>query len=217
MPVDPSAKATYNKNYYRRKRAQRRQDTKEERTRNLSLRLPESLIGRLHRLVNEAHALGKYPWRTLSEAVKTLVIDGLRSRKGADDTVDEMMPHLEYMEQINRIHVLRREAQGGLARAREEIHELLSIGAVDQATQYFHVTMDSAQKMPPTAWRDWMIEKLNETFPQLASTPAKGVSLMAHPTTKVTTKGARTHVSTRTAVRTARAPLAQVATFPRRR
>ena len=175
--VDPAVKRVYNQRYYQKQKKTRAHDVKDERKLNLQVRLPESLLGRLHRLVNEGVAMGKWPWKTMSECVKVLIVDGLRTRKG-DDTIDDMLPHLEVQAQIDRIHQLRREAQSLLNKAREEIAQLQSIGASDQAVQYFHVTMDAAHKLPPTAWRDWLIGELRKAFPDLAKTKVKGVSLM---------------------------------------
>lgn len=168
MPITPPwKKAQYNRRYYLKHKGRTHvPDTKGERTKPLRVQLPESLIGRLNRLVIEGVAVGKWPWRTMSQCVKMLVIDGLSLHKG-DDTVDEMLPHLEYMSQIDRIHQLRREAQAGLNKAREEINELLGIGAYDGAVRYYHMTIEAAERMPPTEWRNWMIKELRKAFPNL--------------------------------------------------
>ena len=191
-----SKRAARNKRYYERRGRRRyheRRGGKDERRLSVTIRLRESLVGRLHRLVNEGVATGKYPWKTMSECVALLILDGLRTRKGEDE-IDEMLPHLEYMGQIDRIHQLRREAQGGLHKAREEISELLGIGARTQAVQYYHTTLDAAHHMPPTAWRDWMIEELKKAFPDLAREPVTGVRLVEEAKeAKNPQKGQRTH------------------------
>lgn len=184
MPyADSEARSRYNKTYYQKKKRKAAVDAKDERKLRLNCVLPASMLGRLQRLVMESLAKGTYPWKTMSQCVQTLLLDGLRARKG-DDSVDEMLPHLEYMQQIDRIQTLRREAQGGLNRAREEISELLAIGAREGAIQYYHVTMEAARNMPPTEWRDWMIAELVKAFPQLAKEKMRGMRLVVHGTAK---------------------------------
>lgn len=181
--ADPEDRRAYNKEYYRKKKQRRGLDAKDEKRLRLNCMLPASMMGRLSRLVMESLAKGTYPWKNMSQCVQILLLDGLRARRG-DENIDEMLPHLEYMQQIDRIQTLRREAQGGLNRAREEISELLAIGAREGAIRYYHVTMDAARNMPPTEWRDWMLAELVKAFPQLAKEKMRGMRLVTHPVAK---------------------------------
>jgi hypothetical protein len=81
---------------------------------------------------------------------------------------------------LDRVASLRREAQTVLSKARQEIGELLNIGATDGAITYYHVTMDAARKMPPTEWRDWLIKELKSAFPEFAKVKPRGVNLDGH-------------------------------------
>ena len=113
----------------------------------------------------------------MSECVKTLIVDGLHTRKH-DDTVSEMLPHLDAQAQLDRVATLRREAQSILNKTRQEVGELLGIGANEGAIRYFHAMLDAAEKLPPTEWRDWLIKKLEKEFPDLAKRKPTGVQLL---------------------------------------
>lgn len=162
-----------NHRYYLKRKA-RVQRMEAEPKHLLSVRLPASLLARLRRIVSEGVAVGSYPWKTMTEAVQGLLIMGLESMKG-DEFIDEMLPHLEVMQQLERIRGLRAEAKTTVHRAKEEVAELLGIDAVTEATQYFHVTLDALRKLPPTAWSEWAIKDFTETFPRLNGKRPAGV------------------------------------------
>ena len=85
------------------------------------------------------------------------------------------------MSQIDRIHQIRREAQGLLNKSKEEISELLGIGAHEGAVRYFHVTLEAVDAMPPTEWRDWLLVELKKAFPELFKIKPTGVRLDQRP------------------------------------
>lgn len=180
MPLSRDKKTQYNKSYYLRKKHKRRSATGEDEKKVLwSGRLPETLIARIQRVTLEGVATGRYPWKSMTEAVTNLIQRGFASLKG-DPFIDEMLPHLEMAQHLDRIRNIRREAASVLNTAKSEIAELLNIGAVDGAVRYYHMTMEAAHRLPPTEWRDWLITEMKKAFPELARGKVKGVSLMEH-------------------------------------
>ena len=173
-----STRSDVNKRYYEKQRHKRKLQSKsaDERKIPWAGRLPETLIGRIQRVVNEGIATGRYPWKNTTEAVTSLIQRGFLSLKD-DPFISEMLPHIEMSQHLDRISVIRREAQTIVAKARQEITELLGIGEKESAVAYYHVTMDAAHKMPPTVWRDWLIKEIRKAFPELAREKPKGVSL----------------------------------------
>lgn len=184
MALDPDQKARYNRNYYLKSKKKRQHQTGNDEKKVLwSGRVPETLIARIQRITLEGIATGRYPWKTTTEAVTNLLQRGLGTLKG-DPMIDEMLPHLEMTQHLDRIQAIRREAQTTLNKARQEISELLQIGAKAGAINYFHMTMDAARKLPPTEWRDWLVGELKKSFPDLVREKAKGVALFQSPTMK---------------------------------
>lgn len=174
--IDPRVKKVYNQRYYLKKKKTQSAE-QQERKIPLNLRLPETLLGRIQRVTLEGLATGKYPWKSTTECITNLLQRGFSTLKG-DPFIDEMLPHLEMSQHLDRIQTLRREAQTILNKARTEIGELLAIHAKPDAITYFHVTMEAARKMPPTIWRDWLIGQLRNAFPALAKEKPIGVNLM---------------------------------------
>lgn len=174
-PREHSTRHAANRKAYIKRKSRVEKATPEARV-LFSARLRDSLLARTRRLVDEYLATGKYGYRTMTEAFEDLALRGLGTLRG-DPIVDEMMPYMDLMRNIDRLHRARREAQGGLNRAKEEIAELQAIGDADAATQVYHFALDAAHAMPPTAWRDWMITELAKSFPELAKRPLKGVDL----------------------------------------
>lgn len=178
--ADNDKRAAYNRRYYLKKKKKRQQETGAVEKKILfSGRLPETLLARIQRITLEGLATGRYPWKTITEAVTNLLQRGLGTLKG-DPFIDEMLPHLEMAQHLDRVASLRREAQTVLSKARQEIGELLNIGAQDGAITYYHVTMDAARKMPPTEWRDWLIKELKAAFPEFAKIKPRGINLDGH-------------------------------------
>lgn len=141
------------------------------------VRVPEGLMGRMMRLLHEGIANKTHPWKTPSEIIRALLVKGLESMKGQSEVVEDMMPYLDLRRQFEVIGQARREAQAALGRATHEIRELIGIGAKREALQYYHVTMEAARKMAPTAWRDWLIEQLRKNFPEFRKLEPEGVKL----------------------------------------
>jgi hypothetical protein len=140
------------------------------------IRIPEGVLGRIIRLTHEGIAKGTRPWKTPAETIRALLVRGLETLKG-DPTVNDMLPYLELQKQFDGIGSSRREAQASMSRASVEISELLGIEAKREALQYYHVTLQAAQEMPPTVWRDWLVEELRHKFPELQKQAAPSVSL----------------------------------------
>lgn len=171
-------KALYNRRYYRKNRKESSTDS--ERKLPLNVRVAASLVGRLSRLAMEGAATGRHPWKTMTECVSRLIMDGLRWRRENDDedgTIAEMLPHLEAMEHLNKIRTMRREGMTMLNTAREEISHLEGIGAHDGAVAYYHMTMETLGKLQATEWRDWLIRELEKAFPKLQAQKVRGVNL----------------------------------------
>ena len=153
-PTKEDRRREYNRRYYLKRKSGGPHAT--ERRLLLSVRLRATLLARLRRLVNEGIATGKFPYRTMQDAVEDLLVRGVGTMKG-DDTVDEMLPHFEVMQHIDRVAMLRQEAMSVLTRAKTEITELRGIGADTEALQYFAMTLDNVERLPETAWRDWLL------------------------------------------------------------
>lgn len=172
MPISGSKKSQYNREYYKRTK----KGGHSERRLHLHVSLPASLVGRLHRLTIEAVATGAYPWRTLGQCVEDLLVNGIRTYRHTD-AVSEMLPSLEHQQHIDKVRAARLEAMRMLNSAREEIAELLGIKQAAAAATYYHMTLDSARRLPDTEWSAWMIRELRKAFPELDKMPVKGVNL----------------------------------------
>lgn len=175
----PSAeqRKAWNRNHYLKKKKKQQQAVGGDEKKVLwHGRMPETLIARVQRITLEGIATGRYPYKNVTEAMTDFVRRGMGTLKG-DPMIDEMLPHLEMAQHLDRIQALRREAQTTLNKARQEISELQTIGASDGALNYFHITMEAAHRMPPTEWRDWLIDELTKSFPDLAKLKPKGIKL----------------------------------------
>lgn len=153
----------------------------------LQCRLRASLLGRLHRLVNEGIANGTYPWKTMTACVEGLLLRGLETLKG-DEMVDEMLPYLRAISEVDSISNHRREAQGAFARVKMEIAELLAIRAETEAVQYYHATYANFSMITETVWREWLLNQMRRAFPALHKQKPKGIKMMAAHTHTPTAK-----------------------------
>lgn len=183
MPLRGDGKRAANRDRHQRKRLRQAGLTEQAQERKVlfPIRIEEGILGRIHRLTHEGIARGTHPWKTPSETVRALIRRGLESLRGEQEIVDEMIPYLHLNNQLAGIQSSRREAQVSAQRAKVEIEELLGIGAKQEALQLYHVTRAAAHDMPPTVWRDWMIDDLKRTFPQLDKQIAPGVTLATTP------------------------------------
>lgn len=167
-----------------RRRSLRRKGLQEqasERKVLFPIRIPEGVLARIQRLTHDGIARGTHPWKTPAETIRALLILGLESLKGVDSVIDEMLPYLNLTKQLEGIGGNRRECQSAMHKAGVEIQELIGIGAKDEALQYYHVTLEAAKEMPPTVWRDWLVDELSHKFPQLHKQAAPSVSLRQPP------------------------------------
>lgn len=179
LSVERQKKSEYNRRHYH-KRKMTRERTETERRVLWRGHLPETLLGRLQRMVNKANATGEYPWRTMTEAVIQLVIKGLGTMKD-DELVSEIFPYVEASQRLSQIRNLRREAFSMLNMAKAEIQELLAIGSPAAATTCYHATIEDVEKMPPTEYRDWLLKELRAAHPHLAKAKPIGVRLTTTP------------------------------------
>lgn len=142
------------------------------------IRISQAVLGRVTRLVHEGLA-GKRAckWKTPAEALRELIVLGLKSMKGQHDTIDEMLPYLQMQAQFDGIKSQRQEATAALNRAIIEIQELLNIKAKNEALQYYHVTMDTLQQMSRTVWTDWCIAEMKRKFRDFDKQLPPGVQL----------------------------------------
>lgn len=166
MPFrDPKKKVKHNRRYYREHRSGATAPRNEKRV-IFSARLPESLTARMRKLVDEGLATGRYPWKSMGACAQALLIKGFEGMAG-DEFVDEMIPYLRSLSQIDGVGAHRREAQAALSRMKTEIRELLAIKATSEAATYFHGLLEGFEAMPPNIWRDWLIKEARRAFPQL--------------------------------------------------
>ena len=179
---DLAKRREYNREYYRKRLAPRRRKEAQARLGTekkgiLSCRIPLSLIARIRRMVLEGVATGCYPWKAISDAVQALLVKGMESMAG-DPLVDEMLPYLRAVSQIEGVASHRIEAQAAFSKIKTEISELLAIRAHDEAVQYFHAIYHSVDDMNANVWRDWLLRKLQGEFPRLLKERPKGISLV---------------------------------------
>lgn len=166
MPFSGEKKRAYNRRYYRERQAQtaRRGDKKIL----VSFRAPESLIARLDRLLLEGVA-GKiaFPWKTRGNMFVGLLIAGLEHWKAHEPAIEELIPYLTAQSRITGMRTQRQEAYALLAITKDEIQELLAIGAEVEAKQVYHVAMEAVRQLPRTIWNDHLVSELTKAFPQL--------------------------------------------------
>jgi hypothetical protein len=176
MPLERKQKRAHNQDYYRnRTKLKRALDTAEQERKILvTFRLQESIVARLHRIKEEAITNGRYPWRTIGEVFRGVIIRGLESMKG-DPIIDEGLPYLALVKQVDNMKQPRTEAEAMLHQSRVEIGRLLSIGEDGVALQFYHTTIATAEAMEPTVWRDWLLDELKSAFPELAKGKVAGV------------------------------------------
>jgi len=144
----------------------------DERKVTMNVRLPEYLVGLIHRMTMEALAKGTHPWKTTSETTRALLVLGIEALKIKDDNDvgDGDWAGIVLGEDLNRIASERRQAEMAAIRASEEIQRLLSIGSQDTAAQLYTRVMKNLHNLPPSTWRDWAMNKLEKNFPELHKT-----------------------------------------------
>lgn len=192
MALSRRQKAAHNQDYYRSRTKMKRalDAVQAERKILVTFRLQESIVARLHRLKEEAITNGRYPWRTIGEVYRGLLIKGLESMKG-DPIVDEGLPYLNLVKQVENMKQPRTEAEAMLHQARVEIGRLLTIDEVAVAQQFYQTTIQTAEAMEPTVWRDWLLKELRLAFPDLAKGKAAGVAVSRRPIKRPAGRGKR--------------------------
>lgn len=131
-----------------------------------SVRLKQSIVGRLDRLLLEGLAKGTYPWKTRSQQAADLLIRGLDSLKDGE-SIDEALQYLQAVRHSESIRQHRREAQSAWAIVDEELRELKAIKAHDQAVHQFWANYSAFEAMSPGTWRDWLLKMMRETHKDL--------------------------------------------------
>jgi hypothetical protein len=140
------------------------------------VRMRQSVIGRMRRLVDEGLAKGTFPWKTMTACAEGLILRGFETLAG-EELVDEMLPYLRAVAQIDSIGTHRREAQAAFSKVKIEIAELLAIKAEAEAVQYFHATYGSFEAIGETVWRDWLLAQMRSAFPGLMKQKPQGVGI----------------------------------------
>lgn len=189
MPYrDPKTRAAYAREYRERNSSGRGpgRPPLEDRKIHVSLRLKNSLVGRLSRLLLEGVATGRYPWKTQSHQFEDLLIRGLETLKDSE-SVDEALQYLRAVSHSEAISRHRREAQAAWSVIDIELKELRTIGATEQAVHQFWATYRAFEGMSPHTWRDWFLQQMRETHKDLYAMQPGEMSLDAedetdHPT-----------------------------------
>lgn len=182
MPYRTTAdRQKYQRDYYAQHGKQKRRmragiNERDEKKVLVAIRLPVSIVARIQRLVSEGIAIGNFPWKTQTECVKALVLRGFESLAG-DESVDAMLPYLRAVHTIESVGQHRKEAQAAFSAVKGEIAELLHIKANDEAVHYFHGIYSSVRDMDENVWRNWLLQQLESTFPQLLKEKPKGISI----------------------------------------
>lgn len=179
MPLSGEAKRIHNRRYRREQRLHAVQTAnKGEKKILVSLRIEESIVGRVQRMVAEAIATGRYRWRTAGAAYRGLILNGFdHPMFEGDSLMEEMRPYIDLLKKLDTQTHRRQEANAIVARAKNEIHELLGIKEERAAAQWYHTTMDALKRLPPDVWSDWAISEMNklvDQYPALGQT-ASGV------------------------------------------
>lgn len=136
----------------------------------LQIRLKQSLVGRLNRILHEGIANGTHNWKNLSQLVADMIVHGLEFY-ARDETVAEALQYLRAISATDAIGAHRKEAQAAFSRVKTELTELLAIRATDQARHYFWATRAAFERMSPNVWRDWFLAELDAAFPKLKAKP----------------------------------------------
>lgn len=173
MPFSGIRKKLYNQQQYARQARRTESPIGPEKKRLVTFRLHESIIARCHRLKEEAITNGRYPWRTIGEVYRGLIIKGMETLKG-DAIVDEGLPYLALVRQVEGMRQPRIEAESIAHNAQTELQRLLSIGAKREAQQFYVTTVRIAEEMAPTVWRDWLLDRLRREFQPLHRALEKG-------------------------------------------
>lgn len=179
MPYrDPGAKRTHNRAYYHEKIKPKRGRPAVEDKRVLlgGVRIRSSITGRVQRILLDAVASGTYAYRTSSQIYEDLIVRGMGTLTSSD-VVDEALQYLRAVSATDAIGAHRREAQAAFSRVRTELNELLQIKADQAAVHYYWTTVKAFASMSQNVWRDWFLRQMEKTFPQLARTAPRGVTL----------------------------------------
>lgn len=168
----------YHRDYYHRVRKPQLEKTELKKI-MVRISLPNTLVGRLQRIVNEGIATGIYPWKSMSAAMNALIVRGMESMKG-DPDMESMLKYLRGMGQLEGMAQHRTEAQAAFNRAKVEISEMLAIKAEQDAVRYFHNLRRTFEEMDTHIWQQWLLRQLDQTFPKLLRQKPKPISLDEH-------------------------------------
>lgn len=194
-------RATYNRHYYRdnkqelkikrRRKFEHGKTATSQRKILVNFRLPEPTWAQLNRMANEGARLGKYPWKTMTEVLKGLLHLGLKAaaeQDPEDDSLVARVKELELQEELEELGRYQRQADITYVRARTAIDSALDLGEDTMALKTFHQVMETQRALPPNIWRDGLLAKMVDTYPQLAKLEdtheAKYVSLRTSRTGK---------------------------------
>lgn len=165
--------------YYQTKVKARREEaviTGPDKKMLVQIRLPNAVVGRLTRILNEGIATGSYPWRTRNAIIEALILKGLDTMAG-DPVIDEMLQYLKLVQHSEGISQHRREAKVAFSHIKTETSELLGIGEEQAAIHFFSGMMEDIDRMDQSVWRDWLIRSLHKAFPKLVGRTLKTTPL----------------------------------------
>lgn len=155
----------YNRKHYLKKK--RMAGALDEKKVLLSARVPEYIVARLQRLMALGLVTGKYPCKSMGEAVVWMLKEGLKSLRD-DPEMGDSVKYVEAREAIEGVATVRREGLRLLHRASEEVAAMLSIGAEIEAQTYFNQALTALYELTPTVWSIEAEKQFKAKFPDLA-------------------------------------------------
>lgn len=175
----------YNKTYYEKHRQERQAKSalggpavEQDKRRLLSVRIPNSMLGRLGKVMIDAQRQGDYVWKNQSALVEDLLMLGLESLQNKGyEVIDEALQYLQAVRASKSISQHRVEAESAFATVQKELLKLDAIGAKDEATHIYWATRASFLKMSVNPWRDWFLRTMEKTFPKLHKTKPSGITV----------------------------------------
>lgn len=142
----------------------------------IPVRFPVSVIGHIQRMVNEAVAVGAYPWKTQTAMINALVMRGLETLKG-DAQVEEALAYFRAIHQMEEVSRHRKESHAAMSLLKSEISALISINAIEEAAAVYQSTHEAILGISQNVWRDWMLHQMEKAYPRLAAMKPQRISL----------------------------------------
>jgi hypothetical protein len=157
-----------NRRYYEKHKARKVEDGK-IRTVSLAMRLPATWVARMQRIAAEAIALGNYPWRTTQEVARGLLAKGFEQLDEVEDGDRSWLAQFRLEQDLMEMDRDRTTAQNMLGLAKRSIQGMLNIGAEKDALRSFAYALQQAKELDRSAWNDWLVDQIEQTFPDMAA------------------------------------------------